>query len=350
MTGAGAISAKLCAMYGNRLTQQDYEAMVQRRSVPEVAAYLKNATHFHTCLTNMQENSIHRGQLELLLGRQLFDDVTRLKRYDRNGLLFTLYDARLEIRQIISFIGLLREGRQAQFIVNVPGYLLGKLQIDLDAMVQARQEAELLQILRHTPYYKTLYRLYQAHQAHFPSVSVCAAQLNTDFHRRMLAQLDRQYHGQVRAQLRQLLLLRIEMQNLTIAYRMKQYFHANGTQIAQHTMPLYHTINKRAMGRLLDAPDAAAFFDEIRRTRLWRHIDSANTRFVEHQAAQYQLSQCRKSFDFSTDPAVKLVSFLTLREIEMNNVLTIIEGVRYHVPPDEITKLLVLKEVNTHGD
>ena len=133
-TSSRAIGAKLHAMYGRRLTTQNFEEMLHKRSVGEIAAYLKNTARFAGCLTGVQESTIHRGQLEILLGRALFEEVGRLKGYDRGGPLFRIYYARIELEQIISCIGYLRDGRQEQFLVSVPGYLLDGIGLDLDGM------------------------------------------------------------------------------------------------------------------------------------------------------------------------------------------------------------------------
>lgn len=43
----------------------------------------------------------------------------------------------------------------------------------------------------------------------------------------------------------------------------------------------------------------------------------------------------------STSPDVVSVCYTGLMTIEMNNVITIIEGVRYNLPPESIKKMLI---------
>ncbi len=44
---------------------------------------------------------------------------------------------------------------------------------------------------------------------------------------------------------------------------------------------------------------------------------------------------------YSNEPNMVLVSYLSVLEIEIQNIVDIIEGVRYHVESDKISRLLI---------
>ena len=50
-----------------------------------------------------------------------------------------------------------------------------------------------------------------------------------------------------------------------------------------------------------------------------------------------------KSMYFSVNPSVVLVAFYNLEEAEINNIINIIEGVRYKADTEKIRKLLIYK-------
>ena len=77
---SNVILAKARAMYGRRLTRTNYRELLECRSVSEVAAYLKNQTSYGTVLAGVNENDIHRGQLEVRLRQKLFEDNSALCR------------------------------------------------------------------------------------------------------------------------------------------------------------------------------------------------------------------------------------------------------------------------------
>ena len=50
MSSELAMSTKARAMFGSRLQANEYETLIQKKSVPEVASYLKNETYFSKTL------------------------------------------------------------------------------------------------------------------------------------------------------------------------------------------------------------------------------------------------------------------------------------------------------------
>ena len=69
---SNAILAKALSMYGNRLSSNDYSNLLACNNVREVALYLKNYTNYSEVLTDLNENDVHRGQLEVLLKKKIF--------------------------------------------------------------------------------------------------------------------------------------------------------------------------------------------------------------------------------------------------------------------------------------
>ena len=102
----GALSGKTRAMFGRLLRKENYEELVQKKSVNEVVSYLKNNTHYHHILSDVDENNIHRGQLENLLKRDLVGDYEKLLRFthgDLNKFIDLLY-VKIEIESLNKMI------------------------------------------------------------------------------------------------------------------------------------------------------------------------------------------------------------------------------------------------------
>lgn len=61
------------AMYGRRLTERNYTELLNCHSVNEVANYLKNRTAYADIFEGTTTTDIHRGQLETMLKKRVFD-------------------------------------------------------------------------------------------------------------------------------------------------------------------------------------------------------------------------------------------------------------------------------------
>ena len=76
-----AVTAKARALYGRRITPEQYKDLLRCRNVPEVASYLKSSTSYADALQNISESNIHRGQLENMLRRWNFDSYAKMYYY-----------------------------------------------------------------------------------------------------------------------------------------------------------------------------------------------------------------------------------------------------------------------------
>ena len=73
-----AIAAKLKAMYSKFLTRDDYEQLLERKSVNDICSYLKSTPGYGEVLEQVNERDIHRGQMEILLEQEMVDEYVRL--------------------------------------------------------------------------------------------------------------------------------------------------------------------------------------------------------------------------------------------------------------------------------
>ena len=47
---------------------------------------------------------------------------------------------------------------------------------------------------------------------------------------------------------------------------------------------------------------------------------------------------------FSTHPMVVMISYILITEVELDDIINVIEGIRYGLSPEEIKPMLVLVE------
>ena len=59
------------SIHVRKLGEEMYQELLHKKSVAEIAGYLKHETSYAAALKDVRENNIHRGQLESIL-RQKF--------------------------------------------------------------------------------------------------------------------------------------------------------------------------------------------------------------------------------------------------------------------------------------
>ena len=155
-----AIATKARAMYGQRLTAADFDAMVKMAGVPEVASYLKSSTHYRDVLAGLDEHRVHRGQLEASLRSLRYEQYVRLVRYHsaREGDFYRFLFFREEIEQIINLLRYIGAGSEGDYYFTHSRHLERWCTYSLGALSRARDYRELLEVLDGTPYEPILRR------------------------------------------------------------------------------------------------------------------------------------------------------------------------------------------------
>lgn len=92
-----AVSAKVHALYGRRMTQDDYRQLMSKRSVPEAAAFLQSHSGYRNHLAGLNTSKIHRETLENALRSTYVDEYRRIFSFMQNNdkelMRFPLYRA-----------------------------------------------------------------------------------------------------------------------------------------------------------------------------------------------------------------------------------------------------------------
>ena len=119
---ANAILAKARAMYGKCLKESDYQGLLNCKNVTEIAVYLKQRTAYSSAISTLNENEIHRGQLETKLRQELYFDLFALSRYAHEDTLafsdFVI--SKMEIEQIIKCLMLVNIGKAEEYVYTMP--------------------------------------------------------------------------------------------------------------------------------------------------------------------------------------------------------------------------------------
>lgn len=340
-----AIMTKVRALYGKRLKADDYEQLLAKKTVSEAAAYLKNETYYAESLTEVNEELVHRKQLENLIRRGTFNVLyQRLRGYtsSRDSLFLQLFIMKNETEQLLTAIRLLNSGSMDKYIAAMPIRLARLMSFDLFQLARVTTFDGLLDVLEHSAYYPILARFRPSSASRLVDLTLCEAALLTRYYETALAHARHSYRGQTRKDLEELLYHQVTLHNISVIYRMRRYLGANREMIAQRVVRVSGANNKW-IDRLLEAEDLETLQQLLSGNRLLRQSSFAWDVDVQRMAMQrMELSQPlhKHLFRFSTQPVVVVICYMTLLEIEQNNIIHIIEGIRYGVPPEELRRLV----------
>lgn len=341
---SNAILAKARAMYGNRLTRKNYADLLQCRTVADVAAYLKMHTNYKDVLASLNENDIHRGQLEIVLRKKIFRDFEKLARYELSigEDLVEYVISRIEIEQIMHSLMLLSAGKSDEYIYSMPLFFNKHTRIDLPALSKMQNYDNFLQALKTSAYYKILKPM-RPPEGKAINLTLIEARLYTYLYGIIFRFIREHKDSATRQELYELFESYIDAHNFVKIMRLKKYYHSDQSFIRESLLP-FGRLSKKQLDEMVSAESTDEVFDIMKTSWLGKKIAALEYTYLDELPLRIRFEKCRHNIRFSVNPPVTMISYIFLSEIELSNVINIIEGIRYQLPAKEIVKMLVCKK------
>lgn len=343
---ANAVLSKVRGMYGRMLGPAQYEELLRKQSLQEISAYLREKTSYAHALAGVQDSSVHRGLLEDLLERDQFYQYERLIHYiDPQKGIWRIITLNLEVELLLSCLRAIISGRPGTgLLADLPTALQPWVRFKMVDLARAQTVEQLAQVLKGTPYgpiFEELLRKYPPlpnRKVRYTSIEMG---LRSVYFSTLLEWVDQWVRGEAAAQLRELIGLRAELLNLSALWRVKTYFPQVETGWVQQMLPFRCKLTPREWQAMVKAKDRAALEALIRQSWYGRRMPLEEGEPIEVLAGRLRCQVCRRMLRFSTDPQVVYTAYMMLRTMETEDIVRIIEGIRYKMPLDRIDKLLM---------
>lgn len=338
---SNAVTAKARAVYGRSLTERDFAALAAKSSVADVCAYLKQTDRCGQCLSAANPQTIHRGQLEALLRRNMFNIFESFHRFDHSGgrSFFPLIIMRSEAEQILTAIECAAYGSAEAYISSLPAFLDEHTKTDLYALGSAQGFGDIARILAPTPYGAVLADVLAKAQADGRiEINECERRLYAFYAHTCMKQIQKNFRGSERTDLKRAVLKCMDMENVVTVARMSR-FSADPADINAQLIPMRYMLTPEAVERLAQSPDPERIRAELE-SMGYRAEAGAPT--VELLTEEISLKFLRHTLRLSQSSALVYFALAELLSIENKNIKTVIEGIRYGMPSGDIMSLLVL--------
>lgn len=343
-SGKKAIIPKARAMYAKRIKLEEYENLMRRRTVPEVAEELKRHPYFTDSLTTLSSVDPHREQLEDLLRMDIYYKFRSLERYDTSPGGFARYFLiSTEIDELLRAIQLLSVGGVGRYINHLPPFLTEYTRLDLLEMADAKSFAELLKSIRKTPYYHVLLPYCQKDPlvSDFPEVEAALKQYQ---YATVFDLIKKSFSGQEERSIYALFAQEAEVYNLDVIFRVRNFFPDlyPGEEIKKLLLPYRYHINRQKLHQMAEAASAEELIALYRQYDLARYDrDRTDIRQVDVTGQRVKYARARSILHLTSSPLAAMAALLSIAKMENENVITLIEGVRYRLPPERVRELLI---------
>ena len=331
--------AKTRAMFGRRIKKTDYDALLNCKSVFEIASYLKHNTAYSKTLANINESEIHRAELEAVIRNKPLDDLATLLRYEiaSGDALANYLIAKAEIEQIVHALVHLAAPHHCEAFRIVPTLLAKNSKIKMSFLFNAKTFEELLGALRNSPYKKLLKDLKVDTDGKF-NLTEAEYILYNYLYSILFNSFNKIADKKAREQLNSIFKTYINFGNFVRIVRNRRHKNNFNDFIVLN----YGSIPDTHLENMLSATTEDEIFKIMKSIPQGYMLKRIEHNYLEQIPLIALYQKCRHAVYFSTNTQVILNAYIFLMENELYNVIKIIEGIRYSLPKDEIFKLLIL--------
>lgn len=334
------LSTKIRAMKGKMLKPDDYRQMASKTSVKEVAHYLKNATYYQNDLTSLDENDVHRGHLEILLYRALIRDALKiagyLQGYEKK--IYRYVFRQQEVEDIKKLIRLLHQGESLENMDRRILFISRHSKIDFNKVLGASNDVELVEALAGNNFYDILRPLIDqtgklplfesemAMDVYYFGKIIRQIQLSKDKHSKELL---KEMFGYI-----------ADYKNILFIYRSRHYYQLNKEMIYRYIIPLHYKLSSEQVNAMVEAPSVQMMINLVDKS-FYGRIFSLSEKGVGLSFLRFMRQHWERLVVMQPFSIAPVLGYVYLKELEVADITSIIEGVRYQVGEEDVARNLI---------
>ena len=212
------------------------------------------------------------------------------------------------------------------------------------AVLEGAARDELLEALEGTEYHDPLLR-YRSTDKKNPVINYagCEMALMNCYYENLKAIVSRTFSGETRREIDDIMATKIALENGIIGYRLKKYYpDMTPEDIKGYMLDFWREPPMKLLDTALRAKTAEDYLNTLKNGRYIAGIGDGEIQSIGlgSQAIRSLLSQ--RYMRRTQQPAVAFVCYMFHSEMEIDNIVRIVEAVRYGMDPSEIMQLLVI--------
>jgi vacuolar-type H+-ATPase subunit C/Vma6 len=340
--GYEALVTKVKAMYGKRLRHADYVRMANMGSVREIYADLRLHPVWGGAMGRVDEDNgiYHRARLEGALREQIREEYARLMPFvpqkDQELLEFPIL--RSEMDGLLFTLTRLQAGRIKE-VEPLPTSFIRHSKTDERALPLCTDYDGLLEAAKESIFYDALLHV-RPSDGGLPDYTVTESLLFTVYYSHMMKVVRKRYEGQLRKSLEQDVGSQVDMLNIMHILRLKQFF-PEADDYLTALFPSSYKLKPEQIRDMCAADGPDGVLAVVETTPYAKTFRGASVKDLRRLYDETVFRLSRRQLMMGQPSIYSAVAFLDLRELEMKELITVIETVKYQAKYDDrIAKML----------
>lgn len=329
-----AITAKIKAMSKHLLKQEQYIEIAGFSSIPELISYLKATPSYGPLLSSLNEQDVHRGQLERIISNSLYSDFTKLYKFANASQkkFMSLYFLRYEIAIVKECLcSIFDSSHEPIDISYFYDFFKNRSKIDVLQLSSAQSVTELIEYLKGSDLYKVLYRVSQ-----YARPGLLDYEMNLDlfyFQRFWKARKNILSEEDLKA-ITEVYGKKIDLLNMQWIVRSKKHFNLTPAEIYSLIIPIQYKLKPAEFNAMVEADSMDTLSQLIGSSYYGKLMSNLNANTIEDTYLSLQHEINNRSSNLHPYSVAIINSYLYNKERERNRLITAAECIRYKMDFD----------------
>lgn len=333
------IITKTKALEAKFITYSNYQSISNLESVLDFVSFLKNHEGYKDVLAGIDETAIHRRQVEGIFINSLYRDFSRLYQFanpeQRNVLDLIFF--RFEVNILKACLHMVYNQHKEYDLSLFSEFFNRHSKVNIKALSASRSMEEFINHLKGTDYYSVLTNIQKT------EITTFDYEMKLDIHYFMQAwkRKNKVLKGDNLKAETTSLGLEIDLLNIIWLYRSKKFYNIHTQDAYSYIIPVTYKLKKEKLIKLMEATTMEEFHGVLKTTCYEQLIPALTNGTIETLYQQIVTKNYKNNkYKFPTSMA-PISYYLHLKQLEINQLTTAIECIRYKLDPQDTMKYIL---------
>lgn len=332
-----AVSAKVMALYGKLLTEDDWRHLSACAGTADIIAYLRGLKDWSETVTALVP-SPPAAKLQAAVLKKIYAEYERIYKFarleDKNYLLFVLY--RAEYGYLLDTLRRLSARGVPAMSAETTDFVRRRSLVNIGALESCTDFQGLVEAAKGSIYELPLKSLQINPETGLPDYREAAVLLENHYYKSVYAYISEDYKGLGRRELKKVLGTEADLLNIVSFLRLQRYFPASLGRADNLMIPVYDLLEPRVLKNLLATKSEAEAIEVLNKTACRRYLEGRDLHRLDALYNEAMEAFCRKIVKSPVPSICTPTAYMTLRELECEKLNRLIQAVDYGIDPKEV--------------
>lgn len=333
-----SVAAKARTLKGRMLPDDFFwHLLFNCHSMSEIARQLSYSESYGQYLKHISSSDVHRQELEAILSMVPLYEAYRFRNYlsGRRWDLVKAWKLRYDVDILKSLLRSVLGNMSPREAIKEKIRAIPDLSFPAGELLETRSFDDVLAVLKDTPYFDVLSdpidNMIRRGSTSFPVEMALDSFVIKSF----LDVLNRVGRSE-KKQLVRLFGNRVDMMNIYWLYRSRVFFDLKPEEVLTRLVPFHYRLSRKTLNRLVFSSFPDEFMKILEPTpyaSIFQYPSEAEKGeaelIIERNLKRFQWNECMRTFRMGVPGIHTVMAYLYLRELEVADLITIIEDVRY---------------------